>query len=323
MRIAQITLCLLLLGPLIPQCGRADEKDLVRAATKILVEQSSRQDVPSKEVARKWTRSLIAILDPKKMHFLASDEKDLLNFAVGAFDEAQQGKFDFAIDTVELFRKRLLVNSKVIRQHLASPHDFNLDESMTLSYEEYPVSENDSNERWRKRIKYELLVETQAGMEFEEARKFLFARYETIQKHYDSLNSSDILAIYIDALAKSLDPNSRYLDSKTLASFRTGIIPPVTLGIETAYQDGDLWIKTVENNAGKTRRRLIGKRIVAVSAEGKDTVHITGLTPDAAYYTLYSPIGDLGFTNRIKVELDDPQNGDRFSIQLHRFPGSN
>ncbi len=324
MRVPHIIVYLLFEFALILSSGRADEpldENLVRAATKILAEQSFRKDVAGNEVARNWARRFIALLDSKKMHFLASDENDLLVLEEDIYEDAQNGNFDFAIDTVELLRKRLDVNSTAIHEYLAFEHDYDLDESMLLTYDEYPESENASYERWRKRIKYELLMETQAGMNLAAARKFLAARYDTIQDHYNRLDVSSILAIYLNALAISVDPHSRYFDSKTLALFRTGIVPPVTLGLETAYRDSDLWVENVEDISGTIRRRLIGKRIVAVTAEGMDTIHISGLTPDTAYYTLCSPIGALGFTNQVKVEVDDPRNGDRFSVLLNRFPG--
>lgn len=292
----------------------------VREVTKLLVEQSFRQNVDHDEISRNWARKFIALLDPKKMRFVASDESDILQLGKHIYEDAQNGDFDFAIDTVERLRKRLDTTSTAIQQLLTSQHDFNLDESMPLTYDEYPVSEDESFERWRKRIKFELLIESHDPRDIGAARDFLGARYDTIHDHYNTLSQANILAIYFEALAKSLDPHACYFDGKTLAMFRTGIVRPVNLGLKTEYSSNDIWIKSIESDLGTINRRLLGKRIVAVAAEGKDTIHITGLTPNAALYILYSPIGDLGIANRVKLEVDDPQSGDRFSVLLNRFP---
>ena len=124
---------------------------------------------------------------------------------------------------------------------------------MQIDHQDYARNKADCDERWRLRIKYELLLENPDDPNATTSREFLRGRYSRIEKHFRSLTKSKTLSLYIDALAKAFDPHSAYFDESYLTMYRTSHIPNYTLGFRLAYRDGDLWIQPTPRDIGIRR----------------------------------------------------------------------
>ena len=80
-------------------CEPEDEVDgdVVRAAAKLLLDEHLRQDVDSRELSDAWARQFLLTLDPLQMHFLASDEDELMKQAHLLLGDAQDGRVEFPL----------------------------------------------------------------------------------------------------------------------------------------------------------------------------------------------------------------------------------
>jgi hypothetical protein len=261
-------------------------------------------------------------LDPRRMHFLTSDADEFMKGSPQLLAKAQEGQVDFAVIVAERFRTRLDANWSLISNLLSAEHDFTIDESVRLEYDTYAATRADCDERWRLRIKYELLLENANEPGDKKSREFLRGRYSRIQRHFDSLSQSKILSFYIDSLARSFDSHSAYWDEDYLTMYRTSHIPNYTVGLRLAYRNGDLWIQPTAHDTVSRGQSLAGCRIVAVRLNGQEPIHLSGLTDGAAIRAIISPIGELGHAKTVILDVDDPKRGRRTTLAADRWlPG--
>ena len=206
----------------------------------------------------------MSTLDPRRMHFLASDADEFMKGSPQLLAKAQEGQVDFAVVVAQRFRTRLDANSSLISNLLSAEHDFTIDESVRLEYDTYAATKAECDERWRLAIKHELLLEKANDPGGTKSREFLRGRYSRIQKHFDSLGQWKILSLYIDSLARSFDSHSAYFDDDYLTMYRTSHIPNYTVGLRLAYRDGDLWIRPTARDTVNGGQSIAGCRVVAV-----------------------------------------------------------
>ena len=301
-----------------------DEVDgkVVRVASKLLLDEHLRQDIDPRHLSDAWARQYLLTLDPLRMHFLVSDEDELMKQAHSLLADAQNGQAEFPLLVAKRFRARLDANALSISKLPDEEHDFTIDESVQIEHQKYAVDKTDCEERWRLRIKYELLMENPKDPNAKSSREFLRGRYSRIQKHFRSLTQAKILSLYIDSLAKALDPHSAYFDEQYLIMYRTSHIPNYTLGLCLVYRDGDLWIQPTPREIAYGARSLAGYRIVAVRLKGQNPIHLTGLTDGTAIRTIISPIGELAHAESVILDIDSPQTGNRKVVACDRWlPG--
>ena len=80
-------------------CERDDEVDgeVVRTASRLLLDEHLRQDVDPRHLADAWARQYLLTLDPLRMHFLASDQDELVMQAHLLLADTQDGKVEFPL----------------------------------------------------------------------------------------------------------------------------------------------------------------------------------------------------------------------------------
>ena len=296
--------------------------DVVRVAAKLLLDEHLRQDVDPRDLSEAWGRQFLLTLDPRRMHFLASDEEELMKQAHLLLSDTRDGKVDFPLLVTKRFRARFEENASFISRLLDEKHDFTIDESVKLEHKGYACDKADCDKRWRLRIKYELLMENPQDPKAMSSREFLRGRYARIEKHVRSFTKSKALSLYMDALAKAFDSHSAYFDESYLTMFRTSHIPNYTLGLRLAFHHGDLWIQPTPREMASGACSVSGYRIVAVRIKGQNPIHLTGLTDGAAIRTIISPIAELGHTKAVILDIDNPKLGLRKVVACGRWlPG--
>jgi hypothetical protein len=328
----RVATSILLLVTALPFCVRAENverdtsKDVVngetiRAATKLLIENHLRQDIDQRKLSMAWAKRYMLALDPYRMHFLASDADEFLKQSTSLVANAQDGDVQFPMNVMKRFRERLEANAMLIAKLLAAKHDYSADESVQTEHLKYAANKTANNERWRLRIKYELLMEKMNASDDKSSREFLRARYSRILKHFRSISSSKTVSVYIHTLARSFDSNSGFIDDEVLMMFRTSHFPNYRVGVKVGFRKGHLWILPTRDVA-KGQVHLGGHRIVAVRLGEQDAIHISGLTAGPAFRTLISPFGKLGDAKTIILELDDPKRASRMTVACDRWrPG--
>ncbi|MGE3164425.1 MAG: carboxy terminal-processing peptidase [Planctomycetota bacterium] len=114
------------------------------------------------ELARRWFKMFFETLDPMKSYFLASDIEAARARETLIDDQVKAGDLSFAFDIVRLFIQRVNERIPLVHEFLMAEHDYSIDESLAIDPDHiaYCETPKEMRDRWRKRIKYDLLIET-------------------------------------------------------------------------------------------------------------------------------------------------------------------
>jgi carboxyl-terminal processing protease len=83
----------------------------------------------------------------------------------------------------------------------------------------FPKTPEEAAERWRQRVKFDLLKETADKVPMEEAIKKLTKRYDSIRKSWQQTDNDELLERYLTAMTSAFDPHSSYMSPSTLDNF--------------------------------------------------------------------------------------------------------
>lgn len=160
-------------------------------------------------------------LDPQKLYFLQSDISEFEKHRTTLDDDIKNGNVDFAYLVFNRYKQRLDAQMAVAHQLVSAPHDFTIDESIETDPKKlsWATSQQDLNERWRKRVKYDLLQFKLDGQKDEEARNRLNKRYRNNQLVVDQYSPGEELEIYLTALTQCFDPHSTYMSPHSWEDF--------------------------------------------------------------------------------------------------------
>lgn len=246
------------------------------------------------KISERLVDQYIKDLDAQKMYFLQSDI-DQFNLSRHDLDDAvKSGNVDFAYNAYNLYLQRLDERIAVAQKLIDMPQDFTVDEQMDIDPKTLPWAKTveELNERWRKRIKYDLLLlkldktafdkglktpkavkpndKEPAKTPEEEARNRLHKRYKTIKDSMHKTDPEEVLEMYLTALCTTLDPHSSYMAPRTLEDFRIQMELSLDgIGAALRSEDGYTVVASiVPGGAAATDGRLkAGDKIIGVSNE--------------------------------------------------------
>ena len=163
----------------------------------------------------------LRMLDPLKLYFLQSDVGKLKRHIRDLDDFVKEGDMAFAHDVFQLYLKRMDARVAEVEKLVNMEHDFTLDEDLLIDPDvvDYATDEEAARDRWRKRIKYELLVMRSNDEEEEEAKKRIVRRYDNFAKRRHQTDSNELLEMFLTAMTTSMDPHTQYMSPSTLEDF--------------------------------------------------------------------------------------------------------
>jgi carboxyl-terminal processing protease len=118
----------------------------------------------------------------------------------------------------ERFLQRNDERYQTVQELLKQKFDFTTDEYLTDDPEkiDYPVDKKEADERWRKKIKFDLLQFRIDKTEEAEAIRKLSVRYKDRNRMFHQFDSNELLEVYLSSLTRTFDPHSSYLSAKNL-----------------------------------------------------------------------------------------------------------
>jgi carboxyl-terminal processing protease len=228
------------------------------------------------EISKRWVRNYFKSLDPQKNYFLKSDIDTFLKQEVELDDKIKDGDIEFARLVFDRFQQRAEEAQPWIQEFIAQDMDFSVDESIPDSPDkiEYPTTEEERKDRWRKRIKLDLLQFKVDDTPIAEARQKLTVRYRDRLRAFKQVSPTDLLEIYLTALLTSIDPHSSYMSPRTwedmLQSLRLEL---EGIGASLASEDGYATIKEIVPGgaADKDGRLQVEDKVMGiVNADGSE-----------------------------------------------------
>lgn len=165
----------------------------------------------------------MADLDPLHLYFTAQDEQALRQqYGPRVMtDLAYLGNIDAAFAIFNLYEQRVQSRTAWIFNELGKEFDFTANEQFTpdRSKSPWPVSAEEADNLWRKRLKYEMLPRILDGKTIGEAKAYSQKRHERNLKNISEFDASDIQEIYLTSLTKMYDPHSSFFSADTLEDF--------------------------------------------------------------------------------------------------------
>ena len=194
-------------------------------------------------------------LDPMKVYFYQSDVDEFYPLRKELGKMTTAGDLSFAYNVFNRYLQRIDERIQTVDQLLDKPLDLNTNEEVVVDPKllNYPKDKTEANDRWERRIKYELLAlkadeienakkkqekaEKEAKNAVEEGKeppattqlasvpdqeslqKRLKIRYKFYNKRMQQTSNEDLLELFLTALANSYDPHTSYMSPKNYENF--------------------------------------------------------------------------------------------------------
>ncbi|MEO2032841.1 MAG: carboxy terminal-processing peptidase [Planctomycetaceae bacterium] len=225
------------------------------------------------ELSMRLLNRYVDAWDPQKLYFFQSDIDEFNSSASELDDQIKSGNVEFATRVFERVRTRMHERAETISQQIDADHDYSIDEDMITDPDDqkWAASVEELNERWRKRIKFDLLMLKLDDTELDEARTRLQKRYKRSRNFLDQTAGHEILEQYLSSLTHCLDPHSSYMSPQTLQDFEISMRQRLEgIGARLRFDDGYTLVEEViDGGAAADDGRLIkGDRIIGVDPDG-------------------------------------------------------
>ena len=257
-----------------------------------------------RELAQQLVDVYVKALDPMKLYFLQSDIDGFKSRTVGLADQLKDGDTSLGFEIFNRLVDRADERLQEVEELVKQDHDFSKQEQIELdsSAVSWPVDEDRAHERWRKRIKYDMLVLKAEGCDEDEARARISRRYSSFVARLHRQTVDEVLEMFLSSLAQCFDSNSVYMAPSTMKNFEISMRRKLDgIGASLKHEDGRVVVvATVPGGAAALDGRLKqGDWIVGVG-QGK-----SGEFEDTEVMSLNETVnlirGERGSVVRLKV----------------------
>lgn len=318
---------------------------LMQNEARLIVEMLETMHFESAEISNERFVELIQHymknLDYNKLYFLEEHKADFeqkYGDTLG-FKLRYQGELDAAFEIYSLYRDRAIDRIDWALEQLKKDWSFDTDEFFVYDRSEssWPSTEEEADELWRLRIKYELLQEILNDKTEEEAKERIERRYKRVLRGIYEFGSKDTQEIFLTSLTKMFDPHSSFLSSDTLEDFNIQMrLKLIGIGAMLSEEDGYCVIRELVPGAPAMRSKKLkpNDRIVAVAQEGEEPVDIIGMGlrkivdqirgekgTTVSLTIIPSDAIDESVREVVKIERDEVHiNSNRSSASIHHVP---
>ena len=280
-------------------------------------------------------------IDGSKLYFTQDDIDKLMQFRHLIDDEAQSGTYEFFNLSSILLDAAMEKTESFYKEILATPFDFDTDESIELDGEKKVWAPDDAalREYWRKYLKYEVLRKLHRSLEKqrkavesddeaaegagqidqekdevieksfaeleEEARMDVLEDFEARTKRMEKLRREDWLTTYLNALTNVFDPHTGYLRPKDKEDFDINMSGTLE-GIGARLSQKDDYVQIVEiipgGPAWKQKELEANDLILEVAQGEEEPVNVVGMRVDDAVKLIR---GKKGTEVRLTVKKTD------------------
>ncbi len=270
------------------------------------------------EVSQRAFKSFLKSLDPLKVYFYQKDVDEFAKQSRDLDERVREGNIKFAYTVFRRFLQRVDERVVAIDDLLKSDFDFTIDESLVVDGDtaSYPKDAAEARDRWRKRLKFDLLVLETEETEGDEARAKLRRRYSNFAKRMRQTDSDELLEMYLTAVTTSYDPHSTYMSASSLENFR--ILMRLNLeGIGAALRidDGYTVVSQVipGGAADKQGELKPADRIVSVAQGEGEMVDVVDLKLDDVVKLIRGKAGTI-----VKLGVIPAGGGEKKTISITR-----
>lgn len=295
-------------------------KTVVRILETAPLVKSTIDDAQAKELLQ----SFIARLDPHKLIFLQSDWSEFQEHEKLLDDQLRAGDLSFVKRLYRRFHLRAGEGHRLAMRALEEKHDFTTDEVWPFPYADFARDNSALAERWRLRLKGEILFEKANESSLAEAQTFLRERYENSDLHRRCLTENYLESSLIDELCKFGGPWQGYDGPDENLYFKSLRGPKYALNLRLwpLRQDRpcirDMGLMQFTTRQTPTLRNtdfptLIGWDVVALRTAAGKTHHLVGICQFEPW-ALQRVVTAVGDSRDVILELQHPATLQRTSV---------
>jgi carboxyl-terminal processing protease len=253
----------------------------------------------------KFYNEYLESIDFSKRYLIKSDIDNLKPFNVILDNQIKRGDLTFFDLSYMLLSKRLDSISRIQKEIFSKPFDFSINEEHKLDPQDldYAKDIDELKERWRKYIKYNVLVKIHEDLKIEDDKfendssyvKKSFEEVEKSAREYTEkafsdwndrileLNKEDWLSVYLNVLTSQFDPHTNYFAPRDKEKFDEDMAGQLE-GIGARLSNKDGYTTVVEIISGspswKQGELEVEDKIVKVAQGDDDPVNIVGMRLD-------------------------------------------
>jgi carboxyl-terminal processing protease len=188
-------------------------------------------------------------LDPSHLYFTAADVAEFQRYATRLDDLGRQGELSPAFEIFDQYERRATERLEDVITNMASilgQLDFDRDEYIGSDPTErnWAADVAELDDRWRKRLKNQVLALRLAEKDPEEIAPTLVKRYENQRNRLSQYNEQDVFAVYANALTSQFDPHTSYFSPRRAENFDIDMRLSLE-GIGAVLQNEDEYVKVV------------------------------------------------------------------------------
>lgn len=172
-------------------------------------------------IARRGLEMFLKTLDPAKIYLRQQDVDEFRQSRDQLDDMLKRGDVSFSYKVFQRYLKRMDERVGRVDEVVKTDFDYTKDEQWVTDPKQinYATTEAEANDRWRRRIKYELMVRRADDEKEDEARANIARRYKNFAKRTHQTDSSELLEMYLTSFTSSYDPHTTYMSADTLENF--------------------------------------------------------------------------------------------------------
>ncbi|MBO9682725.1 MAG: PDZ domain-containing protein, partial [Flavisolibacter sp.] len=247
------------------------------------------------DFSRKVYQKYFEELDQDKNIFLQQDLTALDQYSTKIDDEIKGAPVQFFLEAGNLFNKRIEETSQIYKGILAKPFDFTVNETVVTDPKRinFPATEAERREAWRKRLKYLTLqrysdlldaresnkgkegfaVKTNQQLEEEARAKVKTSMDRTFERYKLKFDNDEKFSVFVNTITGMMDLHTEYmapLDKRYFDEALSGSFDGI--GAQLGYEEGNIKIVSVlpGGPAQKSQQVDVGDIVVKV-AQGADT----------------------------------------------------
>ena len=188
-------------------------------------------------------------LDPSRLYLTASDVAEFQTYSTRLDDLGRQGVLSPAFAIFDRYEERASDRLDLVIANMdaiVSGLDFGKDEYIDSdpTEREWAVDTAELDDRWRKRLKNQVLGLKLAEKPLQEIAPTLVKRYENQQNRLFQYIEQDVFAVYANALTSQFDPHTSYFSPRRAENFDIDMRLSLE-GIGAVLQNEDEYVKVV------------------------------------------------------------------------------
>ncbi len=247
------------------------------------------------EMSRRGMDNFLKSLDPMKVYFTQADVDEFMAHREKLDDMIVRGDISYGYTIYNRLLERIDERMKLVDEFLKEKHDFTRDENVVIDPDvaRYAANEEEVRNRWRKRVKFDLLrLKVDDEITGEKAIEKLHRRYTSFDKRMHQTDHDELLEMYLTAITTGFDPHTTYMSPSTLENFEIQMKLNLE-GIGAALMSEDGYTKITKIIPGGAADRL-GKTKPKEALKVEDRIVSVGQGEDGEMVdTLDMKLGDV------------------------------